>query len=327
MYHKNESTLDDGLKAKIKLKIHTIARLCNLMKSLFRHQTLYDDWIFHHNFKTYFPDIYDSIKRKNIDPMIAYKWCLEKPETNENRKFMNKLLSIVTANEYYNWENQKTTNAESAFIKELVRMISRYQSSSTIMRALHNKNAASMKQAKEASEKFEILDAYVRQLNQNGAIAQLSPITEIESTLQTSVLPLTSVDGNGVDGRIFIDGKLSDKVVLISPGREYVTNEIVKVTVATGIHMATFKEYFFKVVEIFYDKENSYFTKVSLNNLTAFIPQWTRIYMLLFPGTFNLNMIYQIKQDLENYGLQYVLMKYQQTVAHDFDAIVSTIQT
>ena len=74
------------------------------------------------------------------------------------------------------------------------------------------------------------------------------------------------------------------------------------------------RDSFFKVEELAVAEEDagqfSVATKIDLDKLDVQVPIWTRLYTSLYPRKFNFVVLSQIKKEVLEYGIQYVLLKH-----------------
>ena len=73
-------------------------------------------------------------------------------------------------------------------------------------------------------------------------------------------------------------------------------------------------KYFFKVVELAIAEEEkgqyNIATKIDLDKIDVQVPIWTRLYKSLYPKSFNFLVLTQIKKEVLDFGIQYVLLKH-----------------
>jgi hypothetical protein len=212
---------------------------------------------------------------------------------------------LIEAEGYIELENGVCIDDEEMFIREIVRLIVRYKSFSVLISGLKSRISDNEAKIASLSEEVSKYKTYIQSLEKSGGIIHIFHISPIPDGTFSNI-SVHSVDGKGVGAVITItDGRIK----IIEGGHGYIVHEIIKVTIDGVI-------YYFKVGEI--AVEHVYAAKIDLDTITFSIPIWIRIYKLLYPTGFDICIIQQIKNEITNYGIQYVILKHK-TYADDYD--------
>lgn len=304
----NDENYSSEQKRAIYFKLSIIFRLLKLLREIYNDSIYYNNWKFANYFKNEYPDVYDAIIKKRIDASTAYKWC--KNRTKKGADFLKSLVSYITPENFVSWENCIGIDNDEIFIKELVRLIARYQTTAILINSLNIKTIALNKTINEQRERIEDFEAYFRMKEVGGGISRVQFLTRGDflhsgiQNIQSSFLIVTSVDGKGVGAAL---GVIDGDIKVMKPGKEYRINEIIQIVYQQV-------KYFFKVEELAVAEEDagqfSVATKIDLEKLDVQVPIWTRLYTSLYPKQFNFLVLSQIKKEVLEYGIQYVLLKH-----------------
>ncbi len=304
----NDENYSSEQKRAIYFKLSIIFRLLKLLREIYNDSIYYNNWKFANYFKNEYPDVYDAIIKKRIDASTAYKWC--KNRTKKGADFLKSLVSYITPENFVSWENCIGIDNDEIFIKELVRLIARYQTTAILINSLNIKTIALNKTINEQRERIEDFEAYFRMKEVGGGISRVQFLTRGDflhsgiQNIQSSFLIVTSVDGKGVGAAL---GVIDGDIKVMKPGKEYRINEIIQIVYQQV-------KYFFKVEELAVAEEDagqfSVATKIDLDKLDVQVPIWTRLYTSLYPRKFNFVVLSQIKKEVLEYGIQYVLLKH-----------------
>ena len=304
----NDENYSSEQKRAIYFKLSIIFRLLKLLREIYNDSIYYNNWKFANYFKNEYPDVYDAIIKKRIDASTAYKWC--KNRTKKGADFLKSLVSYITPENFVSWENCIGIDNDEIFIKELVRLIARYQTTAILINSLNIKTIALNKTINEQRERIEYFEAYFRMKEVGGGISRVQFLTRGDflhsgiQNIQSSFLIVTSVDGKGVGAAL---GVIDGDIKVMKPGKEYRINEIIQIVYQQV-------KYFFKVEELAVAEEDagqfSVATKIDLEKLDVQVPIWTRLYTSLYPKQFNFVVLSQIKKEVLEYGIQYVLLKH-----------------
>ncbi len=304
----NDENYSSEQKRAIYFKLSIIFRLLKLLREIYNDSIYYNNWKFANYFKNEYPDVYDAIIKKRIDASTAYKWC--KNRTKKGADFLKSLVSYITPENFVSWENCIGIDNDEIFIKELVRLIARYQTTAILINSLNIKTIALNKTINEQRERIEDFEAYFRMKEVGGGISRVQFLTRGDflhsgiQNIQSSFLIVTSVDGKGVGAAL---GVIDGDIKVMKPGKEYRMNEIIQIVYQQV-------KYFFKVEELAVAEEDagqfSVATKIDLEKLDVQVPIWTRLYTSLYPKQFNFVVLSQIKKEVLEYGIQYVLLKH-----------------
>ena len=304
----NDENYSSEQKRAIYFKLSIIFRLLKLLREIYNDSIYYNNWKFANYFKNEYPDVYDAIIKKRIDASTAYKWC--KNRTKKGADFLKSLVSYITPENFVSWENCIGIDNDEIFIKELVRLIARYQTTAILINSLNIKTIALNKTINEQRERIEDFEAYFRMKEVGGGISRVQFLTRGDflhsgiQNIQSSFLIVTSVDGKGVGAAL---GVIDGDIKVMKPGKEYRMNEIIQIVYQQV-------KYFFKVEELAVAEEDagqfSVATKIDLDKLDVQVPIWTRLYTSLYPKQFNFVVLSQIKKEVLEYGIQYVLLKH-----------------
>tara|TARA_B100000029_G_scaffold271844_1_gene266859 strand:- start:598 stop:1698 length:1101 start_codon:yes stop_codon:yes gene_type:complete len=304
----NDENYSSEQKRAIYFKLSIIFRLLKLLREIYNDSIYYNNWKFANYFKNEYPDVYDAIIKKRIDASTAYKWC--KNRTKKGADFLKSLVSYITPENFVSWENCIGIDNDEIFIKELVRLIARYQTTAILINSLNIKTIALNKTINEQRERIEEFEAYFRMKEVGGGISRVQFLTRGDflhsgiQNIQSSFLIVTSVDGKGVGAAL---GVIDGDIKVMKPGKEYRINEIIQIVYQQV-------KYFFKVEELAVAEEDagqfSVATKIDLEKLDVQVPIWTRLYTSLYPKQFNFVVLSQIKKEVLEYGIQYVLLKH-----------------
>ena len=287
---------------------------------------------FHKYLREHYPDVYNSVINKNIDPKLAYDYCCIEDE--KCKEFSSKLQDLVTAEEYYNFKYGTTSIAEEEiFIRELVRIISRYKAAGVIITSL-NKSVLKLKDEidtleQEKTELENTISGMVR-VGQAVSVKQLTPVPD---NIEQEGIETVNVDssGNGLTirvsgGEVFVDTKGSNYKVndVVSFNLTLAVDALSKVNmgIAQLLHYtdnskfvnsnsqnsAVTATYYLKVLDI--EIVQAYAQNISLDNLLFKVPIWTRMYQNISPDKFDINLLIEIKEAIQNYDVQYAILKY-----------------
>jgi len=304
----NDENYSSEQKRAIYFKLSIIFRLLKLLREIYNDSIYYHNWKFANYFKNEYPDVYDAIIKKRIDASTAYKWC--KNRTKRGSDFLKSLVSYITPENFVSWENCIGIDNDEIFIKELVRLIARYQTTAILINSLNIKTIALNKTINEQRQRIEDFEAYFRMKEVGGGISRVEFLTRGDflhsgiQNIQSTFLIVTSVDGRGVGAAL---GVIDGAIKVMKPGKEYRMNEIIQIVYQQV-------KYFFKVEELAVAEEDagqfSVATKIDLDKLDVQVPIWTRLYTSLYPRKFNFVVLSQIKKEVLEYGIQYVLLKH-----------------
>ncbi len=295
-------------KKAIYFKLSIIFRLLKLLREIYNDSIYYHNWKFANYFQNEYPDIYEAILHKRIDADTAYKWC--KNRTKKGADFLKNLVSYITPENFVSWENCIGKDNDEIFIKELVRLIARYQTTAILIDSLNKKTIELNKIIIEQRNKISDYEAYLRMLDVGGGIGRVEYLTRGDfkhtgiNSINSNFLIVVSVDGEGVGGSLSI---LNGEIKILKPGKNYKMNEVIQI-VYTDV------KYFFKVVELAIAEEEkgqyNIATKIDLDKIDVQVPIWTRLYTSLYPKSFNFLVLTQIKKEVLDFGIQYVLLKH-----------------
>jgi len=73
-------------------------------------------------------------------------------------------------------------------------------------------------------------------------------------------------------------------------------------------NLAVTATYYIKISEI--ETPTVYAQEIGLDSLLFKVPIWTRMYQNIAPDVFDINMLIEIKEAIENYDVQYAILKY-----------------
>lgn len=300
----------EALHKNISLQFKVILRLVSALKKTFRESILYTDWDTHRQLKELYPEVYNAVINKRLDAKTAYSWCKEKGGYN-GRKFIQKLMSVISPDEVVHWKNASCLNEEQIFIRELVRLTSKYQSSSILITSLNDRIKGLIQQLNEANVKIGKLEEYIKNTDAPGSVGNVLVITPLDDDM-SGMFPLISVDGEGTGAVLYINNKT---VAVADNGTSYVSGEIVSVSLKG-------KVYYLKVTEVIPEAADVAAT-VSLTQINFNLPLWTRLYSSLYPGVLDISVLMQIKQELTEYGVQYVILKHGSKQQDTYDEAMS----
>lgn len=287
-----------AIRKSISVQFLVILKLIKALQKVYRDSLLYDDWKTHKTLRAIYPEIYNSVIEKRLDAKTAYSWCKGK-ENNRGRLFIRKLMQLINADEVVFWENNKCLNEEQVFVRELVRLTSKYQSSAIIISSLYDKINTLTCQLTSAQNRQSELETYIKNsLDVIGGIEEVIPISPIRS-LPAAIYPLLSVDGEGTGGLIYIN---KDTIAIAEKGDNYTKSEIVS-------FLACGKIFYLKVKEVS-PKGTDVAATITLDKIDFGLPIWTRLYTSLYPGKMDVLVLMQIKQEIMEYGTQYVILKH-----------------
>ena len=108
-----------------------------------------------------------------------------------------------------------------------------------------------------------------------------------------------STDGNGAGCTLMIN---DGKVTITDGGNGYKMNDIIYIK-----HIR--KTYIFRVIDI--SQKHMFAMQIQLDDIHMCIPPWIKLYKMLYPCKFDYCVIIQLKEEIEKYGVQYVLLKHQ----------------
>tara|TARA_B100001113_G_scaffold327809_1_gene301606 strand:+ start:2006 stop:3160 length:1155 start_codon:yes stop_codon:yes gene_type:complete len=312
------------------LHLNVILRLLVRLRLLSTETSQQSD--FHKYLREHHPDVYKSVINKSIDPELAYEYC--QIENDKCKEFSCKLQDLVTAEEYYNFENGSTTiNEEQIFIRELVRIIARYKAAGVIITSL-NKNIIKLKGEVNSLEQEKAeLETTISGIVRLGQPTSIKALTPIPDNIEQEGIETVNVDssGNGLTirisgGEIFVDehgdgyrvndvlsfvltlavNTLSKINIGISQLLQYTDNS--QFVSSDSENLAVTATYYIKISEI--ETPTVYAQEIGLDSLLFKVPIWTRMYQNIAPDVFDINMLIEIKEAIENYDVQYAILKY-----------------
>ena len=311
------------------LHLNVILRLLVRLKLLSTETTQQSD--FHKYLREHYPDVYNSVINKNIDPKLAYDYCCIEDE--KCKEFSSKLQDLVTADEYFNFTTGSTSiNEEEIFIRELVRIIARYKAAGVIITSL-NKNVLKLKDEIDTLEQEKTnLENTISGMVRLGQAVSVKQLTPVPDNIEQEGIETVNVDssGNGLTvrvsgGEVFVDTK----------GNNYKVNDVVSFNLTLAVdalskinigiaqllhytdnsqyanssqNTAVTATYYIKVLDI--DTPQAYAQEISLETLLFKVPIWTRMYFNISPDEFDINKLIEIKEAIENYDVQYAILKY-----------------
>ena len=311
------------------LHLNVILRLLVRLKLLSTETTQQSD--FHKYLREHYPDVYNSVINKTVDPKLAYDYCCIEDE--KCKEFSSKLQDLVTADEYFNFTTGSTSiNEEEIFIRELVRIIARYKAAGVIITSL-NKNVLKLKDEIDTLEQEKTnLENTISGMVRLGQAVSVKQLTPVPDNIEQEGIETVNVDssGNGLTirvsgGEVFVDTK----------GNNYKVNDVVSFNLTLAVdalskinigiaqllhytdnsqyanssqNTAVTATYYIKVLDI--DTPQAYAQEISLETLLFKVPIWTRMYFNISPDEFDINKLIEIKEAIENYDVQYAILKY-----------------
>lgn len=311
------------------LHLNVILRLLVRLKLLSTETTQQSD--FHKYLREHYPDVYNSVINKTVDPKLAYDYCCIEDE--KCKEFSSKLQDLVTADEYFNFTTGSTSiNEEEIFIRELVRIIARYKAAGVIITSL-NKNVLKLKDEIDTLEQEKTnLENTISGMVRLGQAVSVKQLTPVPDNIEQEGIETVNVDssGNGLTirvsgGEVFVDTK----------GNNYKVNDVVSFNLTLAVdalskinigiaqllhytdnsqyanssqNTAVTATYYLKVLDI--DTPQAYAQEISLETLLFKVPIWTRMYFNISPDEFDINKLIEIKEAIENYDVQYAILKY-----------------
>jgi len=311
------------------LHLNVILRLLVRLKLLSTETTQQSD--FHKYLREHYPDVYNSVINKTVDPKLAYDYCCIEDE--KCKEFSSKLQDLVTADEYFNFTTGSTSiNEEEIFIRELVRIIARYKAAGVIITSL-NKNVLKLKDEIDTLEQEKTnLENTISGMVRLGQAVSVKQLTPVPDNIEQEGIETVNVDssGNGLTirvsgGEVFVDTK----------GQNYKVNDVVSFNLTLAVdalskinigiaqllhytdnsqyvnssqNTAVTATYYIKVLDI--DTPQAYAQEISLETLLFKVPIWTRMYFNISPDEFDINKLIEIKEAIENYDVQYAILKY-----------------
>ena len=311
------------------LHLNVILRLLVRLKLLSTETTQQSD--FHKYLREHYPDVYNSVINKTVDPKLAYDYCCIEDE--KCKEFSSKLQDLVTADEYFNFTTGSTSiNEEEIFIRELVRIIARYKAAGVIITSL-NKNVLKLKDEIDTLEQEKTnLENTISGMVRLGQAVSVKQLTPVPDNIEQEGIETVNVDssGNGLTvrvsgGEVFVDTK----------GNNYKVNDVVSFNLTLAVdalskinigiaqllhytdnsqyanssqNTAVTATYYIKVLDI--DTPQAYAQEISLETLLFKVPIWTRMYFNISPDEFDIKKLIEIKEAIENYDVQYAILKY-----------------
>ena len=305
----NESDKSEDEKKDIFAKLAIIFRLIKLLKNTYNDSLYYQNWKFLQYFKNNYPDIYSSILSGRIEAQTAYKYC--KRRSNRGDIFLRNLQNWITPENFIDWETCIGRDDEEVFLRELIRLIARYQTTAILMTTLSRKIQRQQLQIEESAKRILEFEAYFRALEIGGGLLQIDYLTQSTGSggleeFNSNLLPVVSVDGNGYGGVISIE---NGSITITKPGKDYTVYDIIYVEYNQI-------KYYFKVIHLTIPDEDedtggfAVATKIDLEQIDVTVPIWTRLYTSLYPASFDFAILVQIKDEVLTYGIQYVLIKH-----------------
>jgi len=262
---------------------------------------------------------------------LAYDYCCIEDE--KCKEFSSKLQDLVTADEYFNFTTGSTSiNEEEIFIRELVRIIARYKAAGVIITSL-NKNVLKLKDEIDTLEQEKTnLENTISGMVRLGQAVSVKQLTPVPDNIEQEGIETVNVDssGNGLTirvsgGEVFVDTK----------GQNYKVNDVVSFNLTLAVdalskinigiaqllhytdnsqyanssqNTAVTATYYIKVLDI--DTPQAYAQEINLETLLFKVPLWTRMYFNISPDEFDINKLIEIKEAIENYDVQYAILKY-----------------
>tara|TARA_B100001094_G_scaffold319120_1_gene363522 strand:- start:15 stop:1166 length:1152 start_codon:yes stop_codon:yes gene_type:complete len=311
------------------LHLNVILRLLVRLKLLSGETTQQSD--FHKYLREHYPDVYNSVINKNIDPKLAYDYCCNEDE--KSREFAYKLQQLVSAEVGYDFQYGNTSaNEEQIFIRELVRIIARYKAAGVIITSL-NKSIVKLKgELNELQVEKTNLENTISGLVQLGQVQNIKVLTPIPDNIEQEGIATVNVDSDGIGltirisgGEVFIDQKgdgykandvVSFQLILAVDALSKINMGIAQLLhysdnskfVNSSQNSAVTATYYIKIVDII--TAQTYAQEIGLEDLLFKVPIWTRMYQNIAPDVFDINLLIEIKEAIQNYDVQYAILKY-----------------
>jgi len=311
------------------LHLNVILRLLVRLKLLSTETTQQSD--FHKYLREHYPDVYNSVINKNVDPKLAYDYCCNEDE--KSREFSYKLQQLVTAEVGYDFKYGSTSaNEEQIFIRELIRIIARYKAAGVIITSL-NKNILKLKgEINELQVEKTNLENTISGLVQIGQVQSIKVLTPIPDNIEQEGIATVNIDSDGIGltirvsgGEVFVDQKgdgykandvVSFQLVLAVDALSKINMGIAQLLhysdnsqyVNSSQNSAVTATYYIKIVDII--TAQTYAQEIGLDDLLFKVPIWTRMYQNIAPDVFDINLLIEIKEAIQNYDVQYAILKY-----------------
>lgn len=300
---------ENGEPRKTNVKIAIAKRVCLILKEIYRDSIIYCEWKVYTDLCNNHPDIYKSLMNKDIDAKTAYKWCNESYNKCYH-VFENKLTNLLTATEFIDIKKSACITDQDLFVKTLVSILVQYKSYNILITSLNERLDSQQRIIQNLKSEMTDNRHMLEGLALRGQITELRALTTLPNGLipakKGNALKLISTDGDGSGASLTL---FNAAITIVSSGNNYKMNDIIYAK-----HNK--KSYYFRVIDI--AQRHIFASKIDLDDLNLCVPVWIRIYKMLYPCNFDICIIQKIKQEIEEHGIQYVILKHQ-CIAEAYD--------
>lgn len=304
----------DTFDRKSNIKIAVAKRLCLIVKQIYRQTVLYSEWKVYNDLCQRHPDVFDALMNRNIDAQTAYKWSQES-YNNCYHVFENKLTNLLNADEFQNIQsNNSTIVAQDLFVKTLVKILAQYKTYTILINSLNEIIKQQEKQMNNILAEMQDNKQTLDSMALKGQIIELRELNKLPPgripARRGQSIKTISTDGDGAGCQIMIN---NGKIIITNGGNNYKMNDVIYIK-----HIR--KTYFFRVIDI--TQRHVFATQIKLDDIQMCIPPWIKIYKMLYPGKFDFCILLKLKEEIEKYGIQYVLLKHQ-CISDSYDKAMS----
>tara|TARA_B100002052_G_scaffold295737_1_gene322806 strand:+ start:1413 stop:2489 length:1077 start_codon:yes stop_codon:yes gene_type:complete len=299
----NQCLQNKTFERKSNVKIAIAKRLCFIVKQIYRDTIIYAEWKVFTDLCQQHPDIYESLMNKNIDAKTAHEWCSQSYNKCYH-VFENKLTNLLNADEFADIQNNNSTlTNQDLFVKTLVEILAQYKTYTILINSLNERLASQQRIVEnlknEMTENKNILEGIALR----GQIVSLRELTTLPNGIipakKGTSLKAISTDGDGSGAQITL---FNGTIDIVSGGNGYKMNDIIYIK-----HNK--KSYYLRVIDI--AQKHIFAQKIELDDLNICVPVWIRLYKMIYPCGFDICIIQQIKDEIEEHGVQYVILKHQ----------------
>jgi len=285
------------------VKIAVAKRLCLMLKQIYRHTVIYAEWKVYNDLCQRHPDVFDALMNRNIDAKTAYKWSKES-YNNCYHVFENKLTNLLNAEEFQSIQsNNSTLVTQDLFVKTLVDILAQYKTYTILISSLNETIKQQERQMTNILSEMQDNKTTLEGMSLKGQVIELRELNKLPPgkipTKKGQSIKTISTDGTGAGCQLIIN---NGHIIITNGGNGYKMNDVIYIK-----HIR--KTYFFRVIDI--AQKHIFATQIQLDDIKMCIPPWIRIYKMLYPGKFDFCVIVKIKEEIEKYGVQYVILKHK----------------
>ena len=273
---------------------------------------------FHRYLREQHPDVYNAVITKKMDANTAYKWCSK--DCGENSDLSHKLQEFINKENGNFKDGSWSLEEEQIFVRELLKIISRYKTASLIITTL-NKSILKLKSEVDSLEidKFN-LENTISGLVRVGPVDNIILLTPVPDNIEQDSISTEAVDGDGVgctlqisNGQVTVDNKgtgykandiISFELVLAASALSHVNMGIkALLQYSNQGNQSVVAKYYIKIQNI--QVAAAFTTKIALDELLFEVPIWARMYNNMPKDEFDINKLIDLKEAIEKYDVHY----------------------